>query len=292
MPPLEQVTNHLSILGEGPVWDATEGRIIWVDILKGHIHQYYPNTKQHLIFKTGQLTGAVAVRKAGGFIAAQQNGFARIYPDNGISEIITDPEAHLPGNRFNDGKCDPAGRFWAGTMALSEKANEGSLYMLETDGSVSLKLKEVTCSNGLAWNSERRLMYFIDSPTLRVMAYKFEVKNGAISDEQVAIKFPDDAGYPDGMTIDTDGMLWIAFWNGWKIERWDPHTAQMLYRIELPVSLVTSCTFGGENMDDLYITSARTGLSTDELSRQPLAGALFVIKKCGHQGIPAYEFLG
>lgn len=286
----ERVTGHLSELGEGPVWDAAAQKIIWVDILKGNIHWFHPQSNKFQMFQTGQMVGAVAIRKAGGLVAALQNGFAEISLEKGTVKTITDPEPHLNNNRFNDGKCDPAGRFWAGTMGMSGDTGAGNLYTLEQHLSVSVKIKGVSCSNGMAWSPDHATFYYIDTPTRQVTAYDYDISTGSINNKRTIITVPEEYGYPDGMTIDAEGMLWIALWNGWGVERWDPYTGQLLHRILLSASKITSCTFGGGSLEDLYITSARTGLTEQELAAQPLAGALFVVKNSGFRGLWAHEF--
>lgn len=286
----EIITDQISELGEGPVWDSVARRIIWIDIEKENIHQYYPTENKQQTFHVGQKIGAVALKRSGELIAALQHGFATIDFKQEKVEPIVDPEAHLVGNRFNDGKCDPAGRFWAGTMSISGKENKGSLYALEKDLSVSVKINDVGCSNGLAWSNDHSSFYFIDTPTRQVAAYDYNISNGNIDNKRIVICIAERNGFPDGMTIDSEGMLWIALWGGWKIERWNPHTGKLLDHVLLPVSQVTSCTFGGDKLNDLYITSARTGLSEIELKEQPLAGSLFVVKNCGYHGLPAVAF--
>jgi len=201
-----------------------------------------------------------------------QNGFAFIDRASGEVKMIANPENHLPCNRFNDGKCDPAGRFWAGTMSLSEEPNAGNVYVLENKLAHTKTIEDVTISNGMAWSLDHQTFYYIDTPTLEIVAYDYE------------------EGYPDGMTIDNECMFWIAHWDGWQVTRWDPNTGEKLYRIKLPVAKVTSCTFGGENLEDLYITSAKIGLTKEELEKQPLAGSLFVMRNCEFKGMPAFEF--
>ncbi|HTE10173.1 MAG TPA: SMP-30/gluconolactonase/LRE family protein [Chitinophagaceae bacterium] len=286
----ETVSGQQNELGEGPVWDIAARCIIWTDIYKGQIHQYNPAEHTHKLFKVGQKTSAVALKRSGGFIAALEHGFATIDTEKQDVSMIIDPESHLPGNRFNDGKCDPAGRFWAGTMAVSGEGNTGSLYALDKTLTVSVKINAIGCSNGMAWSNDQTVFYFIDTPTRQVSAYDYTIDNGSISNKRVIITMDAKDGLPDGMTIDTEGMLWIAVWGGWKVERWDPVTGKLLHRILLPVSQVSSCTFGGSALNDLYITSARHGLSGLELQEQPLAGSLFVIKNCGYYGSPAAIF--
>lgn len=287
------VMDHFCLLGEGPIWDPSHKRILWVDILQGEIHQFSVINNDHQVMQVGQSVGAIALNTKGGLIAALQHGFAAIDLDGKTIRMITNPESHLPNNRFNDGKCDPAGRFWAGTMDdVAGKEGAGNLYVLHQDLSVSVKLENVTCSNGLAWSPDRSTFYYIDTPTRQVVSYGYNWQNGDIYNKNAIITIPAAEGYPDGMTIDAEGMLWIAHWDGWKVSRWDPSKGELLETILLPVSRITSCTFGGEQLEDLYITSASVGLSESQLKEQPLAGALFVIKNVGVKGSPAAYFPG
>lgn len=286
----EVVTHHRCLLAEGPVWDESGKRIFWVDILQGEVRFFYPGSNEDRQFELGQMVGAIALRKSGGIVAALKTGFATIDIEKGTVHNISEVEGHLADNRFNDGKCDPAGRFWAGTMSISNTAPTGSLYVLEKDLTVNTRISGVTCSNGIAWSINHQTLYYIDSPTRNVVAYDYNMASGEITNGHVVIHIPAEGGFPDGMTIDTEGMLWIALWNGWKVARYDPASGKPLYEFNLPVSQVTSCIFGGDNMDDLYITSARTGLPENDLKEQQLAGALFVIKKCGFSGVETYRF--
>ena len=206
--------------------------------------------------------------------------------------MLANPEQHLPGNRFNDGRCDPAGRFWAGTMALSEEEGAGNVYMMDQDGHVSTKIKDVTISNGLAWSADKKTLYYIDTPTHEIVAFDFDLTSGKISNKRAVIKIAKEEGSPDGMTIDSEDMLWIAHWGGWQVTRWDPRTGRQLNRIALPVSKVTSCTFGGDTLEDLYITTASVDLTEQEMKEQPLAGALFVVHNSGVKGRPSIEYRG
>lgn len=286
------LTSHISSLGEGPVWDDRENRILWVDIEQGHIHLYSPKAREHRILHTGELIGAVALRENGGLIAVLQSGFAIVDPETGAVEKLADPESQMPSNRFNDGKCDPQGRFWAGTMSVRDTPGAGNLYVLEPDFSVSIKKEKVTCSNGMAWSPDGSILYYIDTPTRQVVAFDFDSQSGTISSERVVVEVAEEHGFPDGMTIDSEGMLWIGLWDGWKVARFDPRSGKLIHQIPLPVSRVTSCTFGGDKLQDMYITSARMGLSEGGIAEQPLSGSVFVIKDCGFTGLAASRFKG
>jgi sugar lactone lactonase YvrE len=289
----ELAFRHDSLLGEGPVWDHRRGRLYWMDIEGGAVHWYDPATGAHRAIPTGQYVGCAAVRKSGGLVIALKSGFAALDPDTGVLTQLADAESHRPGNRFNDGKCDPAGRFWAGTLALDEDRGEGqgALYCLDSDHRVHRKLDDVWISNGLAWTADARTMYFIDSPKQRVVAYACDPATAAIADPRTVIEVPGELGYPDGMTIDEEGMLWIAHWDGGRVCRWNPRTGGRLADILVPVSRPTSCVFGGDDFGTLYITSARTRLKPEVLAAQPLAGGIFTCRP-GVRGLPMTEFAG
>lgn len=287
------VVTHQSVLGEGPVWDNQTRSIHWLDIEKGDIHSYDPYRDHFATLEIHQRIGCISLcKKQNTWIAGLQNGLATISRSNGAIQIISDPELHLPENRFNDGKCDPAGRFWAGTMSINEEKRAGNLYMLDTNGRLTKKLDGVSISNGMAWSEDKKTFYYIDSPTRAVTAWDFDLETGNISRERTIFLIPENEGYPDGMTIDTEGMLWIAHWGGWQVSRWNPVNGKKIASIPLPVKRVTSCTFGGHHLEDLYITTAQKDMDPTEKESEPLAGSLFVVKKCGYQGFPANEFAG
>ncbi len=286
---IETIINHKCALGEGPVWDAKRNEIFWLDIFGGEIHRYsFENEKFHT-YPINEMIGSMAICKDGSLIIASKSGFGLLNRGTGKIKALANPEHHLPNNRFNDGKCDPLGRFWAGTMSLTEDSGAGNVYVFGHN-LVEKKIEKVTISNGMAWSLDQKTMYYIDTPTLEIVSYAYEKATGHILDKKVVIHIPKDDGYPDGMTIDSEGMLWIAHWGGWQVTRWDPDTGEKLLAIPLPASKITSCTFGGKQLTDLFITSAKEGLSEDELKEQPLAGSLFVIKDCGFKGLPTFEF--
>ena len=288
----EVVIKAQAMLGEGAIWDSAKQVLYWVNILGGEVHIYHPDTNEDEVIPVGQFVGTVVPRQKGGLLLALKNGIGSLNLETKQLTMIANPEAHLPDNRFNDGKCDPAGRFWAGTLSLEEKEPLGSLYCMVPDGKVRRMLENVTISNGLAWSLDEKTFYYIDTPTMQVAAYDYDIQTGNISNKRIVISIPEKEGAPDGMTIDAEGMLWIAHWGGWQVCRWNPFTGEKLQSIKFPVSQVTSCAFGGKELDVLYVTSARKGLNKDSLEKEPLAGALFRYTNVGARGIPAYSFAG
>jgi sugar lactone lactonase YvrE len=275
-------------LGEGAIWDGRQQQLLWIDILGKSLHVFDPITGKDRAIDVGQFIGTVVPRRAGGAMVAVYDGFAALDLVTGKLEFITDPEADLPDTRFNDGKCDPAGRFWAGTMSLKGVNEAGSLYVLDANHSVRRMVTGVSVSNGIVWSRDARTMYYIDTRLQRVDAFDYDLATGNITNRRVAIPIPADQGHPDGMTIDAEGMLWIAHWDGRRVTRWNPLTGQLLQTIQVPVARVTSCAFGGPQLDTLYITTAQPA-KTDPA--QPNAGGLFAAKP-GVCGLPAFEYAG
>ena len=287
----ELVIDARAMLAEGPVWHAQRQLLYWVSILAGEVHVYDPATNEDRAIDVGQLVGTVVPRKSGGVIVALHHGIASLDLVTGDLKVLADPEADQPGNRFNDGKCDPAGRFWAGTMSLSYVEGAGSLYVMDADLSVRPMLRDVTISNGIVWSPDRSTMYYIDTPTCEVSAFDYAVETGAISNRRTAVRIPKDLGGPDGMTIDAEGKLWVAVWGSGAVSRWDPESGEMLGAVSLPVTAVSACAFGGPNLDELYVTTAREGMDEQALAEQPHAGGVFRVKP-GVCGVEAFEFAG
>ena len=278
-------------VGEGPLWDEEQQVLYWVDILSSLLYIYDPATGENRALDVGQHVGTVVTRASGGLMLAVREGFASFDLETQGLTLIANPEAHITGNRFNDGKCDPAGRFWAGTMAYENPTNQGSLYRLDTDLSVHKIFGDVAISNGIIWSLDHTTMYYIDTLRKNVRAFDYADDTGDISNERVIINVPEEIGMPDGMAIDSEGMLWVAHYGGSCVSRWNSNTAQLLLKIDLPVTQVTACAFGGPNLDILFITSAAQELDAAELARQPLAGGLFAIKT-PYQGVPSFRFGG
>lgn len=285
------VIDAKATLGEGPCWDEHKQQLYWVDIPEKKLHTFDPYTGESQSIHLEQQIGAAVVRQSGGMVVALEHGL--YFLDLTTEELthIHDPEQHVPTNRFNDGKVDPAGRFWVGTMSLDPKASKGSLYRLNLDASVSTMIEGVSISNGLAWSIDKQTMYYIDTPTKQIVAYDYDEASGDISNKRTVISIEDEGHNPDGMTIDAEGFLWVAEWGGSQVCRWNPNTGAKVASIKLPVSLVTSCTFGGKNLDELYITTARTRLTEEQLQEQPQAGGLFMVKP-GVSGTVSQSFKG
>lgn len=271
-------------LGEGPSWDEKYGRLFWVDIEGYQLHIYNPSTNEDRTIDVGEHVSAVVPYLEDEVIVALISGLYRFNIQTGEKILIHDPEEGRPGNRFNDGKCDPAGRFLAGTMSLNGESEQGAFYSLSTEGNVSLLIDEVSTSNGLAWSADHSTLYYIDTPTLEIVSFDYDVQEGTISNKQVIATVDESEGYPDGMTIDAEGMLWVARWGGQRVSRIDPTSGEVIAEVSLPVNCVTSCAFGGEHLDELYITTAQ-----DDSEDQPLAGSLFMVKP-GVKGMPTVYF--
>jgi sugar lactone lactonase YvrE len=278
-------------LGEGACWDARTNVLWWVDIEAERLHRYDPRTGRAERWPTGQKVGFVQPRAAGGLVLGLQKGLAFFDPDAAALEVFAQPEPDRPGNRFNDGKCDPAGRLWAGTMDLDGSLGRGALYRVDPNRTIHRVIDGVTISNGLAWSRDASTLYYVDTATARVDALAFDLATGAVSDRRPAIAVDERLGSPDGMTIDAEGLLWVAHWDGGAVRRWDPRTGRQVDSIELPVDRVTSCAFGGAALDELYITTASVGLDPRQRERQPHAGSLFVCRP-GVCGRPAVSFAG
>jgi sugar lactone lactonase YvrE len=288
---VELVLDTQSALGEGAIWNYKTGELIWVNITDKILNFYNPKLGFNKEMLTGQMIGTVVPSESGQMIVALENGFYQFDPETGTKTFITDPEADIPGNRFNDGKCDPAGRFWAGTMSTEGKRKAGALYRLDPDGTVHKMIDNVGTSNGIVWSLDYTKMYYIDTPTRKVMAWDYNNDTGDIQNPQTAIEIPEEMGYPDGMTIDEEGNVWIALWGGSAVGCWNPVSGELLRTISVPAKNVTSCAFGDDDLGTLYITTARQGTSEEELEEFPHAGGLFKTRP-GVKGVEAFFFKG
>ncbi len=283
----ELVLDSKASLGEGAIWNAKLKILWWIDIDPGHVHTYDPKTKQTKTIELGRPVGTIVPRKSGGAMVAVKDGFAALDMASGKLEPWSDPESHLPNNRFNDGKCDPSGRFWAGTIGK----DPGGLYRLDTDRKVHKMFGDVKVSNGIAWSRDKKTMYYIDTPTMEVAAWDYDDATGNIENRRVAISVPKENAYPDGSTLDEAGNLWVAHWDGWSVTCYDPGTGKQITKVKMPVQRVTSVAFGDDDLGTLYVTSASVGLKPDDLKSQPHAGGLFRFRP-GVKGLEAPEYAG
>jgi sugar lactone lactonase YvrE len=278
-------------VGEGPNWNSETGKLYWVDISGKRIHVFDPLTKTDDPIPTDDIVAAMAFDKSGNIIAALSNQIVRIdFKTRSVVPIYKIDS--IPRNaRINDGKCDASGRFWLGTMDLDEREKIGSLYSVSPDLTCKKVLDGLIIGNGMAWTADNKIMYYIDSPTLEIWAFDFDLAKGELSGKRTVIKYGHGEGMPDGMTIDTEGMLWIAQFRGAKVSRWNPHTGQRLASYPVPTYNITSCCFGGEKFDELFITSASVLMEGANESQRACAGAVFHFCP-GVTGTEAFRFGG
>ena len=264
------ILNAKATLGEGPAWDSKTQTLYWLDILEKRI---YAGTR--ILAELDDFVGCLAPCRNGNLLVGKRFSFVDLEPATGQVTVLA--SVRQPSeNRFNDGKCDPAGRFLAGSMDMNEKDPTGALYSFDGKQVTSL-LNGVTISNGLAWSVDHKTFYYIDTPTREVRSFDYDVANGQIANPRVAFTVPESLGWPDGMTSDMDGNLWIAMWGGAQVTKWNPNNGKLLEQIPVPALHTSSCVFGGRDMNELYITSARKGMSEADLKKYPLAGGLFKV---------------
>ena len=288
---LELIWDARAETGEGPIW--WKDRLYWVDIPAGKLYTYLPGTDERLAASLPHQIGTVVPRASGGLVLALDNGFALFDPKTEKLTPLPNPPAEILAGRFNDGKCDPRGRFWAGTMAQIDGVGKGSLYRLDVDFQCHEMLTGIGCSNGIAWSLDETRMYYIDTVKNNVMEFSYEVETGAIADGRVLISKPlnRSEGAFDGMTMDDRGRLWIGLWQGCSVVCYDPERDEIVETIEVPAKNVTACWFGGDDLRDLYITTATEDMTEEERRDYPHAGGLFRCRP-GATGLPAVPFAG
>lgn len=289
---VECVVKAEAIVGESPVWSPHERVLYWVDITGQQIHRFNPRTAINDTFNLSEPVTAVGLRKKGGLVLTLRKNFAFFDPQTAALEMLSDPEEDIAFNRFNDAKCDRQGRFWAGTMDdVNWDASAGRLYRLDPDTKVNCMQRDVVCANGLGWSPDNRVFYFTESFRYCVYAYDFDATTGSISNRRVfAALDKDSGGFPDGLTVDAEGFVWSVHNAVGRVVRYTP--AGTIHRvIELPVPRPTSCMFGGENLDVLYITSARETLTPEQITQAPLSGSVFAVRP-GVRGLPEPSFAG
>jgi sugar lactone lactonase YvrE len=286
------IVNQKSHLGEGALWDNDLNVLYWVDILNHKVFMFDPKTSENKEYDVSYYPSTIVPWKNQEVAITLENGFARLNLENGSFEILKEVEQDMKANRFNDGKCDPAGRFWAGTMDFNITGNKGALYMLDRECKVTKQLDNISCSNGIVWSKDNSTMFYIDSLTQEIHAFDYNLENGKISNRRTIVKIPKDVGLPDGMSIDSNGMLWVALYFGGKVNCYDPKKGELIDSIEIPgANLVTSCAFGGAELNELYITTASCDYSDSDWVRWPNAGCLFKAEMAV-KGVPSYRFQG
>jgi L-arabinonolactonase len=261
-------------LGESPIWSVKEQALYWVDLKAGIIHRWHPATNDQQSFTLGFSIGCLGLRRKGGLVMGTKHGFMFWDAQKGAAPIV-DPIADQPAMRFNDGKVDPRGRFYAGTMHNTDtKLQSGDLYRLDADSSCHVVDSGLRCPNGIGWSLDRKTMYFTDSPLRTIYAFDYDIATGRIENRRPFITVAENDGTPDGMTVDSQGFIWSCHWGGWKITRYDP-AGNVERVVAMPVERPTSCAFGGKNLDELYITSAALNITPAERAKQPFAGDVF-----------------
>ncbi len=280
---IRAISEVISDLGEGPIWSADTSSVTWTDITQNTFHTADIDTGRTMSFGVPSMVGAIAHSKEGGYIAATQKGFARIGVDGKYSPL----HSFLPDDmRMNDGKVDPSGRFWAGSMALSFEKGRGSLYVLEKDNSYRSILDDITLSNGMGWSPDAQYFYYIDSVPGVLKRFDYDLHTGQISNPKDLITFDSSSGIPDGMSMSSDGKIVIALWDGGRIEIYEP-SGEKVSEITLGVSRPTSCTFAGPNRDILIVSTASQGIDRAD---EPLAGKILAVTGTGLSGLPTQQY--
>jgi D-xylonolactonase len=278
-----------ALLGEGPLWDSREQALYWLDIKGLAVHRRDYESGEVRSWRTPFRIGSLARRRSGGFIGGSERGILAIDLDRNAYSVLAAPEPDRPTNRSNDGKVDRAGSFWAGTMDDAEIAATGALYRFDADLSCERIDDGYLVTNGPAFSPDGRTIYHTDSA--RQQIYRFDLSlDGRVGERRLFAQFGPDEGYPDGMTVDAEGCLWVAFWDGWCVRRLAP-TGKRIAEIAMPVQRPTSCAFGGPQLDTLFVTSAAIGLDSAALADQPRAGGLFTVQP-GATGIAEMPFAG
>ncbi len=261
-------------LGEGPLWHKDEKRLYFVDIVNFKVHGYDPNTKNIAKWTFPTYVGAIAQGGEDELYVAVQNELVVLNTRTGSTKTILSLDLDKE-MRFNECKCDRQGRFWMGTMHLEAKKGIGAFYRVDLDGSVTKVLAGLSVPNGFCWSQDNQFMYHIDSFDYAVKRFRYDERSGMLTNPQVAVSLPDDSIIPDGMCMDRNGNLWVAMWGGSKVACFNPKDGELMAEVEVPAPHVTSCAFGGDNFDKLYITTARLGLTDEQLEEYPLSGSVF-----------------
>lgn len=281
---IDPIGNNCSQWGEGPIW--WQNALYYVDTEGHQVHRFDPANGSECTWETGERVGTVVPRESGGLVIAGDHGISLLDTTSGVLTHVVDPEQDLPDNRFNDGKCSPDGRFFAGTISLTKKTGNAKLYRLDPDLTLHEAFGPVTNSNGIVWSVDGKTVYYIDTPQKEILAFDYE-PNGHFRNMRSVVSTEHLDASPDGMTIDTAGNLWVAFCHGACVVCFDPRLGAELTRVTLPCLETTACAFGGPDLTDLYVT---TGVHHSRVEEH--AGRLFVVRGLGVKGMPSFAFAG
>ena len=291
MAEVELIVDCKNILGEGPAWHPQQRKLFWVDIERSELWQFDPTTGKTKTWKTPERVGSLAFRQSGGLIVAFESGFAFYEPDSGEVTRIRDIEADLPATRLNDGRCDRQGRFIVGGM--DESGNREAIsgvYRLDPDLSVHKLISGVACANSTCFSPDGRTMYFADTPVAKIWAFDYDPETGEVSNKKVFCDFSDQPGRPDGSTVDAEGCLWNAQWNGHRLVRYAPD-GSIDRVIELPATNPTCPVFFGEDLELLGVTTARYHMTPEQIAAEPISGGLLALRP-GVKGLAESQFAG
>lgn len=282
-----------SVLGEGPIWRPRENSLYWIDLKAPAIYCFDVITRQNrqIPAALGKTIGGMVFARDGRMIVADADG-VHVLNATGHRDLLVNPESDQVGNVFNDAKCDPKGRLWTGTADIGETRPSGSLYVIEGQGQRRTRKIDsaIICSNGPAFSPDGRRAYFTDSFAQEIYCYDVNLDTGLIGERKSFMRCSPEAGFPDGMTVNSEGYLWCCNWDGWSVTRYAP-SGEIDRVLKVPVPRPTSVCFGGPRMDQLFITSASDGLKEEQLTEAPLSGSLFVCEP-GVKGLLDAEFNG
>ena len=279
----------MALLGEGAFWNHKTKELYWVDIEDKKFNIYSPSSVTNRSISMPSLIGTVVPYKESEAVVALLDGIYKVNLQTEELSILSDVESNMPENRFNDGKCDPNGNLWVGSMHFGQSRPNASVYKINEEGETVKMIDSVTISNGIVWTKDAKTMYYIDTPTGNIMAYDYDGKSSSISNGRIAVEVSEEHGFPDGMAIDENDMLWVGMWNGNSVAHFDPKSGKLVSKVLVPAHNVTSCAFGGDNFDILYITTSSLDMTAEEQQASPMAGSIFKAKP-GVKGVKSCFF--
>ncbi len=266
-------------LGEGAIWNYSSNELYWIDIEGKKLHIYNPTEKQNRTIEMPCRIGTVVPsEEKNKAVVALEDGIYIVDTKTSEIKLLSDVESEINENRFNDGKCDPNGNLWVGSLHLAQTKPNANLYKIDASGKSEKMLDSITISNGIVWTKDSKTMYYIDTPKGTIRAFDFDPNTSSISNERVAVTVSKEDGFPDGMAIDENDMLWVGLWNGNAVAQYNPTTGKLIKKIKVPAHNVTACAFGGKDLNELYITTASVDMDEEEKKQYPLAGSIFKIK--------------